>query len=77
MLATAKAFEKLLRGINRKRRRFFLMKRTTSHPVAAFVLQLHIAANHLNNVSARENLFDKTFRDHNQEKLLGRQFLLN
>ena len=64
MLAAPEAFKELLAGIDCERRRFFFVKRAACHPVAALVLQLHIAADHLHDVGARQNLFNKALRNH-------------
>ena len=63
VLAAAKAMEKLFGGADRKRGRFFPMKRAQAHVIGAALFQRHIAAHHLHHIGAVDQLLDEGLGD--------------
>ena len=63
VFAAAKTVVELLGRADRKRGRFFAMKRAQAHVIGAAFFQLHIAPNDVHDIGAREQLLNKGLGD--------------
>ncbi|MPM75751.1 hypothetical protein SDC9_122745 [bioreactor metagenome] len=59
VLATAKAVKELFGRADAERRRFLPVEGAQAHVVGARLLELHVAAHHIDDVGAREEILDE------------------